>query len=83
MPPTVRRVWELATVVSFFSAVIWSSKTLTYVMKADSRSIVVREESVRLFVEPREEGSVVFKTYDVLLYGFSPAFLFWKGRQSV
>ena len=36
-PPTVRHVWTLATVASCFSAVTWSSKTLTYEMKAVSR----------------------------------------------
>ena len=41
-PPTVRRVWTLATVASYFSAVTWSSKTLTYAMKEASSSVVER-----------------------------------------
>ena len=79
-PPTVRRVWKLAT-VSYFSAITWSSKNSTYAMKADSRSVVVREESVRLLVEPKEEGSVVVFIRTTLSYGFSPTSLFWKSRR--
>ena len=66
-PPTVRRVWILATVASSFSAVTCFSKISTYVMKADSCSMVVREALVRLLVQP---------------YGFSPTSLFWKARRS-
>ena len=55
-PPTMRRVWTLATVESSFNAVTWSSKTSTYAMKAGYHSVVVWEASVRLLVEPQEEG---------------------------
>ena len=40
--PTVRRVWTLTTVASYFSAVTWSSKTLTYAMKEAYSSVVER-----------------------------------------
>ena len=58
-PPTVWRVWTLATVASYFSAVTWSSKTLTYAMEVASCYVVVREASVRLLGKPREEGRVI------------------------
>ena len=61
LPPTVRRVCKLAMVVSSFSLVTSSSKTLMYAMKAASRYLVVMKASVRLLVEPQEEGRFFFK----------------------
>ena len=79
--PTVRRVWTLTTVASYFSAVTWSSKTLAYATKANSHSVVVRGASVRLLVDPQEEGSVVVFTRAALSYRLSLTSLFWKARQ--
>ena len=50
-------------------------------MKEASCSVVVSEALVRLLVGPWEEGSVVVFTHTALLYGLSPASLFWKARR--